>query len=269
MKFIDKSIFPIPDILKIKGTEETTENKKRYKANKAKYTSNTPYQNSPGAAQSFNIDRNIYGHEDVKKTLIELQKKCCCFCESRITHISSGDVEHFRPKNGYTQNDDDQFHKPGYFWLAYDWCNLFYACESCNRRYKRNLFPLKDIAKRCNPRKSFDTSNEEPLFIDPSADDPAKHLGFIGPNIIFKTMEGDTTIRELRLDRDDLVEMRRASYNMMNTIKDLYEMSKGTPNENYSKVKFREILNEQLNTTSQYTLMLKCNFDVYIKEFEL
>lgn len=143
------------------------------------------------------------------------------------------------------------------------------SCEQCNRRFKKNFFPLKNPANRFNPQKELDISNEEPLFIDPSKVDPAEHLGFIGPNIIYKTKEGETTIRELNLDRGELVEMRRDSYNAIEALKNIYERDKGTPNEIDSKIQFKNILNEKLNDTAQYTLMLRCNFDVYIKEFEI
>lgn len=140
MKYIDKTGTPVPEILKSKGEKETLKNIAEYKKSKAKYISNTPGTKTTKdytVADSIEIDKDIYGHKEVKSALINLQKKCCCFCESRITHISSGDVEHFRPKNGYSQDQTDLFHKPGYFWLAYDWSNLFFSCEQCNRRFKK------------------------------------------------------------------------------------------------------------------------------------
>lgn len=42
MKYIDKSSVPIPNILTTRGVEETKKNTAKYKANKAKYTSDTP-----------------------------------------------------------------------------------------------------------------------------------------------------------------------------------------------------------------------------------
>lgn len=270
MKFIDKTNTPVLKILKKKGKAETKKNIAEYRRNKAKYISNTPGTKTTKAytvADSIKIDKDIYGHEDVKSALIDLQKKCCCFCESRITHISSGDVEHFRPKNGYSQDQNDLFHKPGYFWLAYDWSNLFLSCEQCNRRFKKNFFPLKNPANRFNPQKKLDISNEEPLFIDPSKVDPAEHIRFIGPNITHITQEGYATIKELRLDRDDLTEMRRDSYNAIEALKSIYERDKGTPNEIDSKTQFKNILNEKLNNMAQYTLMLRCNFGIYIRDF--
>lgn len=131
----------------------------------------------------------------------------------------------------------------------------------------KNFFPLKNPANRFNPKKKLDISKEEPLFIDPSKVDPAEHLSFIGPNITHKTEEGDTTIKALKLDRDDLTEMRRDSYNAIEALKNIYERDKGTPNEIDSKKQFKNVLNEKLNDTAQYTLMFRCNFDIYIRDF--
>jgi hypothetical protein len=42
---------------------------------------------------SFKAD--IYGHPQVKDSLLTLQNGKCCFCEAQINHVSYGDVEHF------------------------------------------------------------------------------------------------------------------------------------------------------------------------------
>lgn len=55
-------------------------------------------------------------------------------------------VEHFRPKGGWRQSPGQPIEQPGYYWLAYEWSNLFLACGPCNSRHKRNLFPLTDQA---------------------------------------------------------------------------------------------------------------------------
>lgn len=272
MKYIDKSSVPTPSVLTTVGVTATAKNVAAYNADKAKYTSNTPGARTTKAykvAESFVINKEIYGHNDVKATLIDLQKKCCCFCESRITHISSGDVEHFRPKQGYSQDKTDSFHKPGYFWLAYEWSNLLLACERCNRRYKKNFFPLEIIANRCDPNTTFDISAEESLFINPSAVDPSLHIEFKGTAITHKTLKGDTTITELGLDRGDLDEMRRDSYTEIEALMSIYERDKGTPNEIDSQTRFKDALNKKLNITAQYTLMFRNNFASYIREFNI
>ena len=98
--------------------------------------------------RAFTFNSDIYGAKSVKKALIKAQHDKCCFCESKITHVAYGDVEHFRPKGGYRQRPEDELEQPGYYWLAYAWTNLYLSCQLCNQRYKANLFPLKDPDRR-------------------------------------------------------------------------------------------------------------------------
>jgi len=160
--------------------------------------------------KTFEFDKTIYGHETVKRALVKAQQDKCCFCESKVSHIASGHIEHFRPKGGVCQTENETLAKPGYFWLAYEWTNLLFACELCNSRHKRNLFPLADPAKRAR-RPETNLDDETPLFLDPAREDPAKHLGFREeyPFAICGSRRGEATWRALGLDREKLAEIRR------------------------------------------------------------
>ena len=160
--------------------------------------------------RDFEFKSDIYGDKSVKAALIKAQHKKCCFCESRVTHVSYGDVEHFRPKGGFCQKKSDPLTKPGYYWLAYEWSNLFLSCTLCNQRYKANLFPLAVTRNRARSHKD-DVSDERPLFIHPSDDDPEQHIGFRDEIVyaIDGKRRGKVTIEALGLDRTDLEEMRR------------------------------------------------------------
>lgn len=264
MKFIDKNAVAVPQVLTTKGNAKIIEYKSEYRANRAKYTSSTP--SVKDSAPSFDFDSNIYGHDSVKDALVMLQNKKCCFCESRITHISYGDVEHFRPKAGFSQDEADQFHKPGYFWLAYDWSNLFLSCQICNQRYKRSFFPLKNTEKRCKIDRSYSISDEEPLFINPSEINPSDHLTFHREVPIGKTREGQTTIKYLGLDREDLNEMRRDTLNSLISAKSNYELAIGTALEAPIKKNFIDLLKQKIEEFGQYSLMLETNFAEYLPE---
>ena len=96
---------------------------------------------------------------------------------NRVRHIGYGDVEHFRPKGGYKQRRRGPARRPGYYWLAYDWDNLFYSCQLCNQRFKRNLFPLRDGRRRARSH-THRLDKEEPLLVDPAEQDPSKYIGF-------------------------------------------------------------------------------------------
>ena len=86
--------------------------------------------------KTFEFDRSLYAAKSVKKALVKAQHEKCCFCESKVTDVAYGDVEHFRPKAGYRQTGTDPLGRPGYYWLAYVWENLFFSCQLCNQRFK-------------------------------------------------------------------------------------------------------------------------------------
>jgi hypothetical protein len=158
----------------------------------------------------FTFDRSVYGDAGVKSALRIAQHDKCGFCESKVTHVAFGDVEHFRPKAAFRAAQDDDLTRPGYYWLAYEWTNLLFACEPRNRRHKGSLFPLVDEAMRARSHTD-DLAREVPLFIDPTNEDPAAHIGFREeyPYPIDGSSRGDATIHALGLDRPELVERRR------------------------------------------------------------
>jgi hypothetical protein len=174
-------------------------------------------------SNNFDFDRQIYAHKSVKKALIDAQHDKCFLCESKISHIAYGDVEHFRPKAGYRQSASSSLQKPGYYWLAFEWSNLFFACQLCNQLFKKNLFPLADPQTRVtSPKDSL--QKETPLFIDPSSDDPEddpETLISFREEIPFPLNDnprGKTTIDQMGLKRRELNERRFEVYERLKTL---------------------------------------------------
>lgn len=214
-------------------------------------------------AMDDKIDSKIYGHEDVKTALKELQHGICCYCESCYKSTTFGDVEHYRPKGFYQQHKDDKQHRPGYYWLAYKWENLMYACEVCNRIYKKNYFPLKDPTKRFD-KDLRNISQEEPLLINPYEEkNPGKHLTFDENRIIPLTDEGKASIEYYGLDRVELDESRLQIYNPIMTLAKLLQIAKGSKLEQPTMDELKKTINDNLST-GRYTLMIKCNFGQYL-----
>jgi uncharacterized protein (TIGR02646 family) len=218
-----------PEVLLAKG-------KKRRRSHVAAYTraeGRAPTKTSKKAAFAF--DRDIYAHPTVKQALERAQHGKCCFCESKVAHITAGDVEHFRPKAGWRQQDDGPLEQPGYYWLAYDWTNLLFACDLCNRRHKRNAFPLRDPKRRARTHRDSVTA-EEPLFIDPAgAVDPETLISF-HEEVAFPVDDneaGRETIRALGLNRAALAERRREQYKAIQT---LHKMVHALPPEARAKM---------------------------------
>jgi len=153
----------------------------------------------------------------------------CGFCEGYAIGQSTGDVEHYTPKSAIEALDADDetswgrevdnlanvvgrspkpVSKTGYWWRAYEWDNYLLACEVCNRKWKKAIFPIKEA--RDNPPKEGDV--ETYLLLNPFRGEPADdHLRF-GPmgevSAIEGSMYGEHTIRTLGLDRRSLREQR-------------------------------------------------------------
>lgn len=166
--------------------------------------------------KKLGFNQDIYRHTDVKKALMEDQYDKCAFCESKFSHISFGDVEHFRPKSATRQRVKDKLERPGYFWLVYDWHNLYVSCEICNRRFKRNMFPLVDDSSRVRVRGQG-LEAEEPLLVDPGKEDPRQFIEFNAevPKPVAGSRKGRKTIQTLGLDRKELCDERLKVYNSL------------------------------------------------------
>jgi hypothetical protein len=204
--------------------------------------------------RSFAFDAKIYAHKTVKEALIKAQHDKCFLCESKITHISHGDVEHFRPKAAYRQSAGDELHRPGYYWLAYEWNNLFLACQICNQVFKKNLFPLSNPSARATSHKKK-IGGEKPLFINPSEDDPKKFISFRCevPFPLNNHPKAKATIEGLGLKRPQLNERRLERYQKL---KLLYQIAyKLPPIEESSEAK--ELINEAVQDTAEYANMAR------------
>lgn len=137
------------------------------------------------------VVKGTYGDDRVKRALEKLFHDKCAYCEWSPTAGSDWDVEHYRPKGKVAENDQH----PGYYWLAYDWENLYLSCKHCNQarkdrarwgdastaagpsRGKMDQFPLADESRRAmSPQDAIE--DEEPLLLDPNVDLPEEYLTF-------------------------------------------------------------------------------------------
>lgn len=211
--------------------------------------------------REFKFDSKIYGNKTVKEALIKAQHDKCFLCESKITHVAFGDVEHFRPKAAYKQSLKEPLQKPGYYWLAYEWSNLFLSCQLCNQVFKKNLFPLSNPGARATSHR-HQTTREKPLFIDPSIDNPEEHISFNGnvPCPINNDPRGKATIESLGLTREKLNERRLERYRIL---EQLYLIAHRTPTIPESK-DAKDLLVKAEQDDAEYASMaraaIKANF---------
>lgn len=170
----------------------------------------------PPTLKSVDFDRAIYASDEVRKVLWALQGGKCCFCEKQV-EIQYATVEHFRPKTAAVDAAGSK--RLGYWWLAYEFRNLYLACPNCNNA-KREEFPLAAGAEAlAEPAKPWDVDvPEDALLLDPGVDDPEQHLEWvflpgIGPVPSGKDERGRASVEVLRLNaRDELAQLRANIY---------------------------------------------------------
>ena len=151
---------PQPQILKrnaAKWLEKLKEEDNVYQTLKADpETTKADIQN---AKKRFNNIQNKYCHPEIKDQLVTMFHGKCAYCESKITVVTYGAIEHFFPKCLYPDR-------------TFEWSNFLLSCDRCNDvNHKGTRFPVD--------------SQGNPLLINPTdgSTDPNAHLEFVWDNI--------------------------------------------------------------------------------------
>lgn len=203
---------PAPARLVQNGSRQTKQDCAAYDQSPQDYNSGT---------KSF-PDRDYYRTGEVKGALVEMHRGKCCYCEKRLESREL-QVEHFRPKGAVRQLPGDANERPGYFWLAYSWDNLFLACAACNGK-KSTTFPLEDPGQRA--RSCHDeVACEAPELVNPSEDDPRDHIYFRDEVPCHWTKKGWRTIEVLDLRRNDLHDLRFTYIQMVKQLRTILDYS--------------------------------------------
>jgi uncharacterized protein (TIGR02646 family) len=117
-------------------------------------------KSNPNSTQSaIKKAQDKYNKKEVKDALIKMFNGKCAYCESKITTVAYGEIEHFFPKSLYPD-------------LTFVWKNLLLACSICNNAaHKGTKFPLDDQGN--------------PLLIDPTdgITDPNSYLEFVWDDV--------------------------------------------------------------------------------------
>jgi uncharacterized protein (TIGR02646 family) len=170
------------------------------------------------------VSAAVYGHPQVRMALEKLFHDKCAYCEGKSFGQADWDVEHFRPKAGVAERDDH----PGYYWLAYEWENLYLSCTHCNQRRrdrprwgdtsagiaqgKLDQFPLaRESSRAMGP--GDDHLEEEALLLDPCRDDPEQHVRFDvhgAPLPVGDSLRGSASIAIFHLARKRLRDQRKS-----------------------------------------------------------
>ncbi|SHI79741.1 TIGR02646 family protein [Tessaracoccus bendigoensis DSM 12906] len=140
--------------------------------------------------------------------LMQMTAGTCAYCERSLTAQGSDGavVTHHRPTWGAVGSHGD-VDLTAYWWLTYEWDNLYAACSDCIRS-RGSRFPV------AGPRagRGQPLSAEQPLLLDPILDQPDEHLRFQSDGTVTAfTERGLVACDLLALNRDALVKARLAA----------------------------------------------------------
>lgn len=143
------------------------------------------------------VSKDFTGYQVARASLYEAQHGKCAYCEWSPLAIDWSPTEHFRPKGTY-------------WWLAWSWSNLLFACQWCNTTHKGTRFPLREPATELAPEDQ-PPGAEDPLLLDPAgAVDPRRHIQFVLLDDRWRPIPrggstyGEATINVLGLDQPPL-----------------------------------------------------------------
>ena len=193
---------------------------------------------------------NIYGNHSVKSQLKLISYGKCCYCDSYIEDVEHGDVEHFRPKSKY-------------WWLAYTWENLLYACQICNQSYKMDNFPING-SRATDPQSNL--NNESNLLINPIDEYPEPLISYdvdgdgvsITPRSNSALERIGACIRYYGLNREKLLNSRRRVLNYLKVYYTLYSDPNATNNQ---KDIIRQQIGDMAADSSEFAGMVRFYLD--------
>jgi uncharacterized protein (TIGR02646 family) len=168
-------------------------------------------------------EKGRYNHPNIKQALIAETHGKCAYCESKLRHISYGDIEHVVPKS----SDPSKW---------FSWPNLTLACDICNTN-----------------KSTTHVDNE--TFIDPYAVDPEQHFWHIGA-LMHPQPGCDSaalTERLLELNRSELLERRTGRLKSLLKMLDVIERC---GDQNLKKILWDDFCNES-KSDQEYAAMAR------------
>ena len=209
-------------------------------------------------ANTFTFDEDILKNDVFISVFKSSQNNKCCYCQN---DLDPGEVEHFRPKGYFQQRLGGRIYRPGYYWLAYEWSNLLFACGGCNTSYKGNLFPIYNISQRA---KSHNDNHllESPVLINPLIDEPSTFIFFNKEKIKYRgpNRKGFRTINILGLDRTALNDQRREYLNDIIVAKNGLSLSKRTSKETEARGLWARYISQKKRKYSKFSAMVNDSF---------
>jgi uncharacterized protein (TIGR02646 family) len=165
-----------------------------------------------------------YRHNDIKVAIVAETHGKCAYCESKVRHITHGDIEHIVPKSKVPAK-------------AYDWDNLTLACDVCNG----------------NKGDYYVEDSEEwhDNLVDPYVDQPADHFLFMREIVSPRpdSLRGFATDAVIKLGRGELLEKRRERMEFLDGLVRAYSLA----DERYKELLLKDLYDNHLKDSHEYS----------------
>ena len=273
MIHIDRSAVPAPAILNSPQALAARQDAQKY------------FTDAKQKLTTYAFD-TVCDDQTVIIALHELFHGKCAFCESRVgpdprveerskslfVGLNSApaswlnfNVEHYRPKSRVfevhnfrpkmmamdLQGNISTLH---YWWLAYEWDNLYRACGACSS-LKGTRFPIAAASRAAPESGPQALADEKALLLDPCNDQPEEQLVFLPDgSVASETLQGVKTIEVFGLNRAQLVSNRKDLYHKLSS--DYAATIKQLGKEGIRKNRdLRQRLDNHLNPEKTYTAL--------------
>lgn len=166
--------------------------------------------------------RSRYNHPQIKNALLVETDGKCAYCESKVRHVTYGDIEHVIPKSKVPA-------------LSFEWSNLTIACDVCNTNKGDHY--------------SEDAEKSDENIIDPYIDRIEDHLLFAREIIAARpdSMKALATEQKLQLNRNYLVERRRERLDFLDGLVRAYHLGA----DNYKAMLLKQV-HKHIGSDSEY-----------------
>jgi hypothetical protein len=164
-------------------------------------------RDSAARRRRFEFDKTLVLNRDVSGALWATANGRCSFCNTAGRQEADLRAHRLRPPQDAVAADG-RTSRRHYWWLAYEWENLFLACAVC-RTAQGSKFPTERRRVRVGTRENL-AERERPYLIDPTAEDPEPHLAYLDTGeVVWRDERGLVTIETFDLNRPQLVIERR------------------------------------------------------------
>lgn len=192
--------------------------------NKVKWTNELLAAIESGDKDKIRAKKKKYNQPDVKAQLRAETSDKCAYCESKVTVVAHGDIEHVTPKSIEPE-------------LTFEWENLTFACQKCNGK-----------------------KSDKEGIADPYVDAVDDHFFFVGHLLRGRSDKGRLTVMELQLNRNELIDDRS---DQLSAFADALEKIANEANARLKELSLEALRDHVASETTEYTLMKRAMLDLY------